>query len=171
MTTIAVTGHTDLTEGSVLLVRAALTKLLKQYDAGDLVGVSCIARGADSLFAEAVLAAGGRLVVVIPSQDYRRSKVKPDHEPLFDRLVEAADELLVMDHETANRPAYEAANAVLLERADRLVAVWNGEPPGGKGGGTADVVVEAREAGLPVDVVWPDGTARVGRRLISRPPD
>jgi hypothetical protein len=152
----------DLTEDSVPLVRDALDTLLKQYVDGDLVGVSCIARGFGSLFAEAVLAAGGRLVVVLPSQDYRRSKVKPDHAPLFDRLVEAADEVLVLDHETANRQAYEAANAVLLQRADRLVAVWNGRPPNGKEGGTADVVLDARKAGLPVEVVWPDGAARVG---------
>ncbi|MEU2625269.1 hypothetical protein ABZ642_45500 [Streptomyces sp. NPDC007157] len=161
MTTIAVTGHMDLTEDSIPLVRTALDDLLKQYaEDGNLVGVSCIAKGADSLFAEAVLAAGGRLTVVIPSQDYRQNKVKPDHAALFDHLVEAAGEVLVLPHETANRHAYEAANAVLIERADRLVAVWNGEPPAGKGGGTADTVLEAQAAGVPVDVVWPDGAVR-----------
>ncbi|MFJ9345483.1 hypothetical protein [Streptomyces sp. NPDC101237] len=161
MTTIAVTGHMDLTEDSIPLVRTALDDLLKQY-ADDLVGVSCIAKGADSLFAEAVLAAGGRLTVVVPSQDYRQNKVKPDHAALFDRLLEAAGEVLVLPHETANRQAYEAANAVLIERADRLVAVWSGEPPTGKGGGTADTVLEAQAAGVPVDVVWPDGATRRG---------
>lgn len=160
MTTIAVTGHMDLTEESAPLIREALEELLKEHAGESLIGISCIAKGSDSLFAEAVLAAGGRLIVVIPSQDYRLRKVKPDHAALFDHLVEAAYEVLVMGHETANRQAYESANAVLLERADRLFAVWNGEPPTGKGGGTADVVVEARTAGLPVDVVWPDGAAR-----------
>jgi hypothetical protein len=152
----------DLTEDSIPLVRTALDELLKQYaDHGELVGVSCIAKGADSLFAEAILAAGGRLSVVIPSQDYRQNKVKPDHAALFDRLVQAAEEVLVLPHETANRHAYEAANAELIERADRLVAVWNGAPPTGKGGGTADTVLAAQAAGIPVDVVWPDGAARV----------
>ncbi|GAA2191146.1 hypothetical protein [Streptomyces bangladeshensis] len=161
MTTIAVTGHMDLTEDTVPLVRSALDELLKQYvDDGGLVGVSCIAKGADSLFAKAVLAAGGRLTVVLPSRDYRQNKVKPDHAALFDHLVEAADEVLVLPNDTADRQAYEAANAVLLERADRLVAVWNGAPPSGKGGGTADTVLEARAAGIPVHVVWPDGAAR-----------
>ncbi|GAA2224260.1 hypothetical protein [Streptomyces nogalater] len=161
MTTIAVTGHMDLTEDTVPLVRDALDDLLKQYAGdGDLVGVSCIAKGADSLFAEAVLAAGGRLTAVIPSRDYRRKKVKADHATLFDRLTEAADEVLVLSHDTADRQAYEAANAVLLQRADRLVAVWDGNPPSGKGGGTADTVVEARVAGIPVDVVWPAGAKR-----------
>ncbi|MGY0059871.1 RibD family protein [Streptomyces sp. LZ34] len=92
--------------------------------------------------------------------DPKLKVVVPVHAATFDRLVDAADEVLVMPYATANREAYEAANAVLLERADRLVAVWNGQPPTGKGGGTADVVYEAREAGLPVDVVWPDGASR-----------
>lgn len=160
MTTIAVTGHMDLTEDTVPLVRAELETLLAGYDAEQLTGLSCIAKGADSLFADAVLAAGGRLVVVVPSEDYRQAKVKPEHAPTFDRLCAAADEVLVMPHETANRQAYEAANAVLLERADRMVAVWDGRPPSGKGGGTADVVTEARSADLPVDVVWPEGAER-----------
>lgn len=47
-----------------------------------------------------------------------------------------------------------------MERADRLVAVWDGTPPSGKGGGTADTVESARAAGLPVDVVWPTGATR-----------
>ncbi|MGW1199349.1 hypothetical protein ACWD4B_26435 [Streptomyces sp. NPDC002536] len=162
MTTIAVTGHMDLTEATTALVRSELREMLRAHSDGQLVGLSCIARGSDSLFAEALLEAGGRLIVVLPSRDYRQVKVKPDHAPLFDRLVEAADEVLVMPYETANRQAYEAANQVLLERADRIVAVWNGEPPSGKGGGTADVVLQARGAGLPVDVVWPEGAARQG---------
>ncbi|MEV7288438.1 hypothetical protein AB0O01_28490 [Streptomyces sp. NPDC093252] len=159
MTTIAVTGHMDLTDASVPLVRDALREVLKTHAAA-LTGVSCIAKGADSLFAEAVLELGGRLVAVIPSQDYRQSKVKPDHTETFDRLTAAAAEAIVLPHETANRGAYEDANRTLLQQAERLVAVWDGTPPSGKGGGTADTVLEAREAGVPVDVVWPEGAAR-----------
>ncbi|MFE9967502.1 hypothetical protein [Streptomyces sp. NPDC005525] len=159
MTILAVTGHIHLTDESVPLVRAALRALLAEYSE-DLTGVSCIAAGSDSLFAEEVTSVGGRLVVVIPSQDYRARKVEPDHAPVFDHLVEAAVEVLTLPHETANRGAYEAANAELLKRADRLVAVWDGSPPSGKGGGTADTVEQARTTGLPVDVVWPDGAAR-----------
>ncbi|WP_326709812.1 MULTISPECIES: hypothetical protein [unclassified Streptomyces] len=159
MTTLAVTGHMDLTDGSVGLVREALRKLLAEHSDDSLIGVSCIAKGSDSIFAEELLNAGGRLVVVLPSQDYRQNNVKPDHAAL-DRLIEAADEVMVMPHETANRQAYETANTAVLERADRLLAVWNGEPPSGKGGGTADVVEDARARGLAVDVVRPDGAAR-----------
>ncbi|SCK39132.1 hypothetical protein YWIDRAFT_06590 [Streptomyces sp. SceaMP-e96] len=64
-----------------------------------------------------------------------------------------------MPYDAANRAAYEAANGELLKRADRLVAVWDGVPSTGKGG-TADTVEQARDAGLPVDVVWPSGAER-----------
>jgi ABC-type arginine transport system ATPase subunit len=134
------------------------------------VDVSCIAKGADALFAEALLAAGGQLVVVLRSQDYRQAKVKPDHAGVFDRLIEAATEVVVMPHEAANRQAHEAANLELLPRADRLVAVWDGRPPSSKGGGTADTVVEAQASGLPVDVavLAESGQARV--REVDRIP-
>ncbi|MFF0139648.1 hypothetical protein ACFYRN_24745 [Streptomyces sp. NPDC005227] len=161
MATIAVTGHMDLTEESVPLVRDALRETLEPYAAaGDLTGLSCIAKGSDSIFAEVVVELGGSLIAVIPSKDYRQTKVKPDHEGTFDRLAATASTVVVLDHETANRAAYADANNTLLERADRLVAVWNGEPPSGRGGGTADTVLDARSAGVPVDVVWPDGAAR-----------
>ncbi|MGW4031252.1 hypothetical protein ACWEFL_18375 [Streptomyces sp. NPDC004838] len=159
MATLAVTGHMNLTEESIPLVRAGLRAVLARYG-GDLTGVSCVAAGADALFAQEVVEAGGRLVAVIPSQDYRAVKVKPDHAPVFDGLVAAAGEVVVLPHATASRAAYEAANAELLARADRLVAVWDGTPPSGRGGGTADTVEEACRAGIPVDVVWPDGAAR-----------
>ncbi len=160
MTTIAATGHMDLTGDSTGRVRDELREVLSRHAGGELTGLSCIARGSDSLFAEELLKVGGRLIVVLPSRDYRQAKVKPDHVPVFDRLLEAAAEVLVMPYETASREAYEAANKAMLERADRVVAVWNGEPPSGKGGGTADVVLAARDAGLPVDVVWPEGASR-----------
>ncbi|MCX4763794.1 hypothetical protein OG562_23065 [Streptomyces sp. NBC_01275] len=165
MTTIAVTGHMDLAEAGVPLVRDALRAALQPYAGDGLTGVSCLARGADCLFADVVLELGGRLVAVIPSRDYRRNEVGTEHAATFDRLVGVADEVLVLEHGIADRSAYEDANRVLLRRAQRLVAVWDGEPPSGKGGGTADAVLEARDAGLPVDVVWPAGAARRARSL------
>ncbi|MEU2731080.1 hypothetical protein ACIQJX_10690 [Streptomyces griseoviridis] len=159
MTIIAVTGHMDLTSDSVPLVREALRETLAPYT-GNLTGLSCIAKGSDSLFADVVLELGGSLVAVIPSRDYRENKVRPDHAATFDRLTSLATDVVVLEHESASRAAYEDANRMLLDRADRLVAVWNGEPPTGKGGGTADTVVEARAAGMPIDVVWPGGAAR-----------
>ncbi|WP_063050037.1 hypothetical protein [Nocardia arthritidis] len=58
----------------------------------------------------------------------------------------------------AGREAYEAANAAVVDSVDRLVAVWDGAD--GERSGTGSVVRLARKAGVPVDVVWPEGAAR-----------
>ena len=162
MTTIAVTGHMDLAPEAAGLVPAQLRKLLGEFEGDDLVGRSCIARGADTLFAQEVLALGGRLSAIIPSRDYREAEVPEEDLARFDALLDAAEEVLVMPYEHAGRDAYEAANRRLLQGADRLVAVWDGSPPSGRGGGTADVVASARAAGVRVDVVWPLGAFRSG---------
>ncbi|MEZ0072255.1 hypothetical protein [Planotetraspora sp. GP83] len=155
---IGVTGHTNITNDTQRLVFDALCDLLREQVDEQLVGVSCIARGADSVFAEAVLSVGGALEVVLPSQDYREAKVKPDHADQFDALIARASQVRVMNHPYANRDAYESANEAVLGSVDKLVAVWDGQP-GGRSG-TADVVAEARRRGLPITVVWPDGACR-----------
>ncbi|MFI1730123.1 hypothetical protein ACH40E_12975 [Streptomyces acidicola] len=162
MATIAVTGHMDLTDEAVGPVRAALRELLAGLRLDALVGRSCLARGADTLFAEEVLSLGGQLSAIIPSRDYREAVVRPADLAKFDVLRDAAAEVVVMPYEHAERAAYEAANRRLLQSADRLVAVWDGSAPTGRGGGTADTVAAARLAGLAVDVVWPSGAFRSG---------
>lgn len=159
MPVVAVTGHMDLAEQSGPLVRSALREVLTEQRE-PLIGISCLAPGADSLFAEAVLEARGALLVVLPSRDYRATHVRPAHARDFDRLLAAAEEVIVLPFERAGREAYEAANKELIRRADLLVAVWDGSAPSGRGGGTADAVQEARDAGVPVRVVWPEHAAR-----------
>jgi len=158
MVRIGVTGHMNITEATAPKVYDAVRELLAAHDPAEVVGVSCIARGADSVFARAVLDAGARLEVVLPSRDYRAAKVKPDHAEVFDELIRRAIEVRVMDFDTADREAYEAANDTVLGNVDRLVAVWDGQT--GQAGGTASVIELARERGVPVDVVWPEGASR-----------
>jgi hypothetical protein len=156
---IAVTGHMNITEDTVPLVVDAIRERLDRLGDTEVTGVSCIARGADSVFAKTVLDAGGKLEVILPSQDYRQAKVKPDHAPLFDELLDKATAVRVMSFETANRDAYVAANEAMLTDADELIAVWDGQPSPDRGG-TAGVVADARERGLPVVVIWPAGASR-----------
>ncbi|MFB6821029.1 hypothetical protein ACFCXA_05500 [Streptomyces virginiae] len=166
MTTIAVTGHVNLTAASVAPVEKALRALLARHPAAELTGMSCLAPGADTVFGNAVLALGGRLVAVLPSNDHRaRMREGPD-TVAFDRLVEAAAEVEVMPYRRAGTEAYAAANRLLLGRAELLVAVWDGGP-GDRQGGTGHTVAAARARGLPVEVVWPAGAARQDP---SRPP-
>ncbi|GAA2880923.1 hypothetical protein GCM10010517_43710 [Streptosporangium fragile] len=158
MLRIGVTGHMNLTPNAARLVFDALRSHLVEI-ADEVTGVSCIARGADSLFAEAVLETGGALEVVLPSRDYRDTKVNPDHAEQFDRLLSKATRVRTMDFSRASREAYVAANEAMLGSVDELVAVWDGQPAVDRGG-TASVVANARQRGVRVTVIWPEGAAR-----------
>lgn len=159
MARIAITGHMNLTADSVPLVYEAITDALAAYAGDELTGISCVARGADSVFAQAVLDVGGELEVVLPAAGYREQKVKPDHAPQFDELMRRATTVRVMPFEEANRVAYEATNEVLISTCDTLFAVWDGQSGVDKGG-TASVVEYARSCGVPVEVIWPEGASR-----------
>lgn len=155
---VGITGHSNLTPDSVPVVAEALGKVLA--DLGEpVVGVTCLARGADQIFASAVLETGGEIDVVLPAADYRDRKVKPDNRAEFEALISRATHVQVLPFETSNRAAYMAASEAVLSGVEHVVAVWDGQPSDGHGG-TGDVVAAARERGVPVTVVWPDGAKR-----------
>lgn len=154
---IGITGHSNLTPESVPLVAAELRKVLSEYGS-PLVGVSCLARGADQVFARVVLELGSPLEVVLPAADYRERKVKPENREEFETLLGQAATVRVLPFDTSNREAYTAANEHMLGGVHALVAVWDGAS-GGKGG-TGETVELAHARGIPVTVVWPDGAAR-----------
>lgn len=149
----------NLTPASVELVRRAIRQELEQYVTGGLTGVSCIAEGADSIFAEVIVEMGCDLVVILPASDYRERRVKPHYADRFDALMQQAFEVQTMPFQQSNREAYEAANTALLTRSDFLFAVWDGKSAADRGG-TAAVVQDAQAMGVPVKILWPDGAAR-----------
>lgn len=156
---IGITGHSNLTVESAPLVAAALRTELAAHASHGVVGVSCLARGADQLFARAVLELGGVLEVVLPSADYRSRKVKADNAAPFDELLGQATTVHTLPFEASNRESYLAASEHVLSTVELMMAVWDGQPADGRGG-TGDVVECARALGLPVTVVWPAGAAR-----------
>jgi hypothetical protein len=155
---IGITGHSNLTPDTVPLVAEALRAVLAGTQR-PVVGVTCLARGADQVFARVVLEMGGEVEVVLPAADYRARKVKPENAAEFADLVGKASTVTTMPFETSNRDAYMAASEAVLTGVDAIVAVWDGQPSEGHGG-TGDVVTAARERSLPVTVVWPAGAAR-----------
>ena len=159
MTQIGVTGHSNLPAATAELVLGELREALAPYAGEDLLGVTCLADGADQIFARVIVSLGGRYDVILPAPDYRERVVKPHNLPEFDALIAQAAEVHYMPFESSGREAYMAASEALVARSERLVAVWDGQPSGGLGG-TADVVAHAREADVPVEVVWPSGARR-----------
>lgn len=159
MPRIGITGHSSLSDATAELVADALSTVLATHEVDELVGVTCLARGADQIFARVVLELGGSVEVVLPAADYRDRKVKPDNIAEFDELIARAASVYVMPLAESNRAAYEAASVHVMANVDEMVAVWDGAPPDGTGG-TGDVARAAREQGMPVTVVWPTGATR-----------
>lgn len=156
---IGVTGHRHLTPETVDMVTRALGESLWRHAPGRaLVGISCLAEGADQLFAEAVLAEGGELDVVVPAADYRE-RMSEAARAGFDRLVARAGRVTRLPYPESQGPAYMAASLVLVERSDLLLAVWDGGRSASFSG-TGDVVDYARQVGVPVEVIWPQGARR-----------
>jgi hypothetical protein len=158
MTVVGVTGHSNLTDRSVELVHQELLDLLRPR-ANDLVGLTCLARGADQVFADAVLELGGSLEVVVPASDYFTGISDPVSRKRCDAYLDAANSAVTMPFETSGPAAYLNASQYLIDHCDLLLAVWDGSPATSTGG-TADAVAYARERGRSIVVVWPDGARR-----------
>ncbi|MET7858203.1 hypothetical protein ABZS81_13455 [Streptomyces sp. NPDC005318] len=155
---LGITGHRGLSPEVEAQVRDELTKLVADCQPEDLVGISCIADGPDAWFAQAVLAHGGRLEVVIPAAEYRESL--PDwHHPVYDELTARAADVHHTGMRESNSQAHQAGSEIVVGLADQMIAVWDGQPARGYGG-TADVVGYALRVGVPVQIVWPEGATR-----------
>ena len=155
---IAITGHRGLPAATERLVDQAIRQQLAAYAGRDVVGVSNLADGADQLFARAVLDAGGQLDVIIPAARYRDG-LPESARATYDALLLRASSVHRLDRIESTEDAHMEASRAMLDRAEHLFAVWDGKPARGYGG-TADVVAEARDRGIPVTVIWPEGATR-----------
>jgi hypothetical protein len=154
---IGVSGHRMITEATRRSVAREVTGLLTARDE-PVEGWTSLAEGADSVFAWAVLATGGQVVFVQPSDD-----VALDFEGSARIAFDAARSLVVrtvpLDHRTRSEAAYLEAGRRVVEEVDEMVLVWDGLPAVGTGG-TGDIARYCTERGTPFTVVWPDGAAR-----------
>ncbi|MDA0564578.1 hypothetical protein LG943_09590 [Streptomonospora sp. S1-112] len=157
MRRVAITGHRGLPAEVERAVAADLRERLGRVT-GPVTGLSCLADGADTLFARAVLERGGALEAVVPAERYREG-LPAEHRPVYDTLLAASVLVHHLPHVESTPESHLEAGRYLVEHSDELVAVWDGQPPRGLGG-TADIVDYARRQGRAVTVVWPEGARR-----------
>ena len=156
MARIAVSGHRGLPAPTQRLIEQAIRVALAGQH--EVTGLSCLADGADQIFARAVLDHGGQIEAVIPATHYRDGLPAGAHAE-YDRLLAQAVRVHRLPSTESTSEAHMAASTFMLSHADQLWAVWDGKPARGYGG-TADVVAFARDHHLPVTVIWPDGARR-----------
>jgi hypothetical protein len=156
---IGFSGHQGLPPATTDLVAAELRAKLEPLAGPELIGVTMLGPGADQLFARIVLELSGRLYVVVPAKRYRDGFEDPEARREYDRLYPGASYFEALEYVESTEEAHMAGGRVVVDRSDRLLAVWDGKPARGRGG-TADIVAYARELGVSVEVIWPEGASR-----------
>jgi hypothetical protein len=159
MPVLGVTGARALPLAARPALLASVRALLRALPVG--VMVSPLAEGADQLAAEAALAEGWRLDVVLPfpAAEYEQDFAQPVTPGVsaaacvaeFRRLIGAAASVTVLPHARAPDPVagYEAAGEAVVARAALLVGLWDGIRTG-KRAGTSETIALAASRGVPV---------------------
>jgi hypothetical protein len=150
---VAVTGHQRLgDQATVSFVVQAFATLLEQlYDVHgqQLVALSGLAEGADTLFAEAALARGIGLEVCLACESVIENFAPGPARDRFLSLKAQSHRVAQLAYTERSNDAYMALGRWLVDSCDVLIAAWNGLPAAGAGG-TGDVVAYARQQGRPV---------------------
>ena len=149
MKRIGITGHQRLSSpADWQWVEEAIESVLSSLPR-DLTGFTSLAIGADQLFAELILRRGGFLTVIVPFAEYETKFAEGPDRDGYNKLLVQANTVEVLKAAGSNREAYFKAGKQVVNRSELLIAVWDGKPAAGLGG-TADVVVYARQCGTPI---------------------
>ena len=103
-----------------------------------LVGITSLAVGADTLFAEIVLQLGGTLEVVVPFSDYEQRFTTDADKQNYRSLLATARKVEVLEGHDTDEEAYYAAGKRVADLSELLILVWDLRPAAGLGG-TGDI--------------------------------
>lgn len=134
---VGIVGHRYINDTNVIaFVTEQCTSILErtQNTYPELVALSAIAQGADSIFAEAALTLGIPLEVVRPYQTYTSDFTTVPARHRYNRLRQAARSETTLNFAQRSDDAYEAAMHWIVTRSDLLVAAWDGHSTNGPGG-------------------------------------
>jgi len=139
---VGITGHQDLgNEETTQWLRKELEDTISQLQIK--YGYSCLALGADQLFASILLKWKIPLIAVIPSKNYEQT-FDEKFRSQYKRFLEHAFERIELNYEEPSEIAFFDASKLIVNDCDLMIAIWNGLPAKGLGG-TADVVKYATE--------------------------
>ena len=105
-------------------------------------GYTCLAVGADELFAEVLIQNGIKYTAIIPCKNYETTFQK---EALKDFIFakNKATKIIELNNDQPSEKAFNDAGKTVVDNSEILIAVWNGEEAKGLGG-TGDIVQYAQ---------------------------
>lgn len=133
-----------------------------------LRAISPLAEGTDRQFADAALALGYELCVVLPFEPEEFEKDFPTSESVeqFRALKGRAQTVFALDGQRGTEPnAYASAGSVVINQSDVLIAVWDGYRENKIGGTehTLDIAL-----GLGVPTIWIDAHAPHHWQIVTK---
>jgi len=153
---VGVTGHRPhkLNAGGIAHIAADIARVFDDIAAMSggrkVVCVSSLAEGADTMAAEAALARGWSLVAPLPfpADLYALDFAEGPPRDTFYALLARSEHFICRPDRDDDIAGYRAASSAMLDLADTLVAVWDGEATTALGG-AYDTLREAGKRGLP----------------------
>ncbi len=159
MIKICVTGHRNLMNLNDVERDIALSLQYFQETYNDLEAISAIAEGADTLFVEAAKKYKIRLKFMIPFEieEYKKDfkgvdlvNLERNIEENTGRFIEV-NKLKTKD-KNEKELAYLKTGQKMVDEADIVLAVWDGNPAMGKGG-TGDIVAYAKSKNKELHII------------------
>ena len=152
MQIIGVTGHRDLDDADQLALKLMVNACMEEIEliqpAKNRCLITGLAAGADQLVAQCALDRGWSLHAVLATSvdSFALTMSTLDSQRLLnDLLPRCAEVTVVTQNESEERTGYVAVACLIVERAEALIALWDGMASRGAGG-TADTVTRYLEA-------------------------
>lgn len=144
---IGITGHQDL--GDNEHIGWSRNQILNEISNSNIeLGYSCLAVGADQLFALVLTDQNIPLIAIIPCRNYE-STISESNKGLFETLLKKATSTIELDYPKPSEMAYYEAGKKVVQMSDLIFAIWDSKPAKGLGG-TADIVHYAQQCQKPI---------------------
>jgi hypothetical protein len=157
---IAVVGHTDLTAWTLAQVEDELRGRFALFAEAGRTGLVRVQQGLPVAVGRAAKRAGLALVTVLPAKDRLPALLPGPDRRAAGELLMLSREVRLEGYDPHDRDACVRADERLLTTCARVFAVWDGSGSDSRDW-TGHLVTYARGLGLPVDVLWPSGAARM----------
>lgn len=138
---VGITGHQNLTTYQSDWLTNALKSEIRNIKIDE--AYSCLAIGADQIFAKVFLENRIPLIAVIPCKRYHQT-FKENYLQDYEALIKEASNVIQLDFENPSEQAFYEAGKFIVDNSDILFAFWNNLPSKGLGG-TADIVLIAEK--------------------------
>jgi SMODS and SLOG-associating 2TM effector domain 1 len=151
---VGFSGHRQVRDAAAVTeaIRETLTALRREGP-GEWIGLSSVAVGSDTVFVREALRSGvaWHAILPLPPSDFRQDFSVEEWRDV-EALLSEAEQVRVISENGTREDAYLDCGMETVNGCDVLLAVWDGEPPRGRGG-TAEVVAYARELGKPIVLI------------------